>query len=184
MSWFNPRIVTRLAAVVALAALTAGCFQPMYAEKTPGGGPGLREKLSTVEFAPLNVPNGSREARLGVAIRNELMFKAYGSAVGAPPLYTLSMRLSTSRTSIILDPTTARPDIENYGIDAIYELKDIASGKTVMRGNTTARVSYNIPGQEQRFARDRGLRDAEDRAAKEIAENISTRLASYFYSNI
>ena len=49
MSWFNPRIVARLAAVAALAALTARCFQPMYAEKTPGGGPGLREKLSTVE---------------------------------------------------------------------------------------------------------------------------------------
>ena len=76
MSWFNPRIVARLAAVMALAALTAGCFQPMYAEKAPDGGPGLREKLSTVEFPPLNVPNGSREARLGVAIRNELMFKA------------------------------------------------------------------------------------------------------------
>lgn len=184
MSWFNPRIVARLAAVMALAALTAGCFQPMYAEKAPGGGPGLREKLSTVEFPPLNVPNGSREARLGVAIRNDLMFKAYGGATGAPPLYSLSMRLRTSRTSVILDSATARPDIENYGIDAAYELKDISTGKTVMRGDTTARVSYDIPGQEQRFARDRGLRDAEDRAAKEIAENISTRLASYFYSNI
>ena len=47
-------------------------------------------------------------------------------------------------------------------------------------GQTFARVSYDIPGQEQRFARLRGLRDAENRAAKVIADNVRTRLASYF----
>jgi LPS-assembly lipoprotein len=43
-------------------------------------------------------------------------------------------------------------------------------------------VSYDIPGNLQRFARARAFRDAEDRAANEIAENIQTRLASYFYA--
>ena len=37
-----------------------------------------------------------------------------------------------------------------------------------------------MPGSYQRFARSRALRDAEDRAAKEIADNIQTRIASYF----
>ena len=41
-------------------------------------------------------------------------------------------------------------------------------------------MSYDIPGQLQRFARARAFRDAEDRAAQEIAENIQTRLASFF----
>jgi LPS-assembly lipoprotein len=50
----------------------------------------------------------------------------------------------------------------------------------VMTGSTFARVSYDIPGQLQRFARARAFRDAEDRAAQEIAENIQTRLASFF----
>ena len=49
-----------------------------------------------------------------------------------------------------------------------------------MTGQTFARVSYDIPGQQQRFARIRGLRDAENRAAKVIADNIKSRLASYF----
>jgi LPS-assembly lipoprotein len=43
-------------------------------------------------------------------------------------------------------------------------------------------VSYDIPGNLQRFARQRAFRDAEDRAAQEIAENIQTRLASFFYA--
>jgi LPS-assembly lipoprotein len=41
-------------------------------------------------------------------------------------------------------------------------------------------VSYDIPGAEQRFARIRGLRDAENRAAKQVADHIRNRLASYF----
>ena len=184
MSWFDTRIAGRLVVVALLAALTAGCFQPLYADRGPNGGPGLRDKLSGIEFPPLNVPNGSREARLGVEIRNALMFNAYGGGTGLSPTHQLVMRLSTSRTSIIVDSQTARPDVENYGIDAVYELKEIASNKVVLRGNTTARVSYDIPGQEQRFAISRALRDAEDRASKEIADNITTRLASFFYSGI
>lgn len=180
MSWFDTRIAARLVAVVALAALTAGCFQPMYGERSATGDSALREKLQGVEVPPLNLPNGSREARLGVAIRNSLMFSMYGSAVGSPPTHRLVMRINTSRLSIIVDPTTARPDIENYGIDATYELKETATDKTVLTGNTFSRVSYDIPGQAQRFARSRGLRDAEDRAAKVIADNISQRLASFF----
>ncbi len=73
-----------------------------------------------------------------------------------------------------------RPDIENYGIDATYSLVDLATGKVVLTGQTFARVSYDIPGQQQRFARARGLRDAENRAAKVIAEQIRSRLASFF----
>jgi len=180
MSWFDTRIAARLVAVAALAALTAGCFQPMYAERSADGGSALREKLQGVEVPPLNLPNGSREARLGVEIRNSLMFSMYGSAVGGPPTHRLLMRISTSRLSVIVDPTTARPDIENYGIDATYELKENTTDKTVLTGTTFSRVSYDIPGQAQRFARSRGLRDAEDRASKVIADNISQRLASFF----
>ncbi|HEX3115249.1 MAG TPA: LPS assembly lipoprotein LptE [Bradyrhizobium sp.] len=179
MSLARFRIAARLLAVAALAALTAGCFQPMYAEHTDGT-PGLREKLMGVELPPIDKPNASRDTRLGVEIRNALAFKLYGSATGMPPTHRLVIRFSTSRSSLILDPTTALPSSENYGVDAQYNLIDIASNKSVMTGTTFSRVSYDLPGQMQRFARARAFRDAEDRAANEIAENIQTRLASFF----
>jgi LPS-assembly lipoprotein len=181
MSLASPRIVARLLAVAALAALTAGCFQPMYAAHTDGT-PDLREKLLGVDVPPLGYPNGSREARLGVEIRNALAFKMYGNATGMSPTHKLVIKLTTSRTSLIVDPTTALPSIENYGIDSQYNLIEIATNKSVMTGNTFSRVSYDLPGQFQRFARARAFRDAEDRACQEIAENIQTRLASFFYA--
>src|SRR5262249_27001835 len=173
------RIAVRLLAIAALAGLTAGCFQPMYAEHSDGT-PGLREKLMGVDLPPVDKPNGSRDARIGVEIRNALAFKLYGQATGMPPTHKLVLRFNTSRTSLMVDPNTALPSSENYGIDAQYNLIDLATNKSVMTGSTFSPVSYDIPGQLQRFARPRAFRDAEDRAAQEIAENIQTRLASYF----
>ena len=174
------RIAVRLLAVAALAGLTAGCFQPMYAERSDGT-PALREKLMGVELPPVETKsNASREARIGVEIRNALAFKLYGQATGMPPTHKLVLRFSTSRSSLILDPATALPSSENYGIDAQFNLVELATNKSVMTGSTFSRVSYDIPGQMQRFARARAFRDAEDRAAQEIAENIQTRVASYF----
>jgi LPS-assembly lipoprotein len=175
------RIAARLMVVATLAAFTAGCFQPMYAERADGT-PGLREKLLGVEVPPLNYPNASPQARVGVSIRNAVMFKMYGSATGLPPTYKLMIRFNPSRTSLIVDPNTALPTSENYGIDATYGLIEIATGKQVLTGSTFSRVTYDIPGQLQRFARARAYRDAEDRAAAEIADNINTRLASFFYA--
>ena len=173
------RIAARCLAVAALAALTAGCFQPMYAERADGT-PALREKLMGVELPPVEKPNASREARLGVEIRNALAFKLYGNATGMPPTHRLVLRFTSSRSSLMVDVNTGLPTSENYGIDAQYNLIEIASNKSVMTGTTFSRVSYDMPGSYQRFSRSRAYRDAEDRAAQEIAENINTRLASFF----
>jgi len=179
MSLASTRIAARLLIVAALAALTAGCFQPMYAEHSDGT-PALREKLMGVDLPPVDKPNGSRDARLGVEIRNALAFKLYGTATGMPPTHRLVLRFTTSRSSLMVDQNTALPTSENYGIDAQYNLIEIASNKSVMTGTTFSRVTYDIPGQLQRFARQRAYRDAEDRACQEIAENIQIRLASFF----
>ena len=173
------RIAARLLAVAGLAALTAGCFQPMYAAHTDGT-PALREKLMGIDLPPVEKANASREARVGVEVRNALAFKLYGGATGMPPTHKLVLRFSSGRSSLILDPASQLPAIENYGIDAQYNLIDLATNTSVMTGSTFSRVSYDIPGQLQRFARARAFRDAEDRAAEEIASNIQTRLASFF----
>ena len=180
MWWPNAPHLTRLCAVLALAGLTAGCFQPLYGQQASVGGPAVTDKLSSVEVAPIDAPNGTRLSRVGVEVRNSLIYDLTGGGGAAATKYKLDIKLSSSQMQVIVDINTARPDIQNYGIDAVYTLTDITSGKKVMSGQTFSRVSYNIPGQQQRFAGDRGLRDAENRAAKVIADNIRSRLASYF----
>jgi len=181
MSLARIGVAVRCLAVAALAALTAGCFQPMYAEHTDGT-PGLREKLMGVELPPVEKPNSSRDARLGVEIRNALAFKLYGNATGLPPTHRLVIRFSTTDYSLLTDPNTGLPTSENDGIDAQFNLIEIATNKSVMTGTTFSHLTFDIPGSYQRFARARAFRDAEDRACQEVAERIQTRLASFFYA--
>jgi LPS-assembly lipoprotein len=113
-------------------------------------------------------------------VRNDLIYGLTGGRGGLASNYRLDIKLTSSIAQVVVDINTARPDVQNYGIDAIYTLTDLSTGKAVISGTTFSRVSYDIPGQEQRFAGERGLRDAENRAAKVIADNIHSRLASYF----
>jgi LPS-assembly lipoprotein len=180
MSWSNFPRLPRLLLALALAGLTAGCFQPLYGTKAAVGGAGVGDKLSSVEVAPLKTPNGTRLSRVGVEVRNDLIFALTGGGAVQGTNYRLDISLSSASIQVIVDINTARPDIQNYGIDASYTLTDLNTKAVVVTGTTFSRVSYNLPGQQQRFAGDRGLRDAENSAAQVIAENIRTRLASFF----
>jgi len=172
--------IMRAAAALVIAALAGGCFQPLYGEQSPMGGPVLRDQLSAVDIMQIEAPKGSDEARIAVEVRNALLYDFTGGGYAAPPTHRLKIAMASTRASIIVDVNTSRPDIESYGINASYSLTEIATAKVVVTGQTFARVSYDIPGQEQRYARVRGLRDAELRAARVVADNIRLRLSSYF----
>jgi len=176
----SQRSLFRAVAALAIAALAGGCFQPLYGEQSPTGGPVLRDQLSAVDILQIAAPKGTDEARIAVEIRNALLYDFTGGGYSAPPTHRLKISIASVRTSLIVDVNTSRPDLENYGLNVSYTLTEIGTGKIVVTGTTFARVSYDIPGQEQRFARVRGLRDAELRAGKVVADNIRSRLASYF----
>jgi LPS-assembly lipoprotein len=184
MSWPEdlafPRCLLRSGLALAIAATAAGCFQPMYAQRPIGGAPNLSEALAAVDVQQIDAPGGTALSRIAVETRNELLFGITGGSGSAPPTHKLKIRLVPSNAAVILDVFTNRPEFENFGLDANYTLTDIATGKNVLSASAAARVTYTIPGQQQRFARGRGQRDAESRAAKLIAEQIKSRLASYF----
>ena len=174
----------RLLMVLALAGLTAGCFQPLYGDRASvgagGAAPGVLDKMRAVDVMPVVASQAGRLPRVGGEVRNELIYQLTGGGAGNTTAYTLKISVTSTNLQVISDVNTARVDVQNYGIDAYYSLTEVGTGKQVVSGSTFSRVSYDIPGQQQRFAGNRGLRDAENRAAKVIAENIRNRLASYF----
>src|SRR5260370_32115646 len=88
-----------------------------------------------VKMPPVDKNNASREARIQVEIRNALAFKLYGNATGMPPAHRLVLRFTSSRSSLMVDTNTGLPTSENYGIDAQYNLIDLA--KTPCRASPT-----------------------------------------------
>ena len=184
MSWHKHREAAgrfaRIALALSAAGLVAGCFQPLYGEHSLAGGPGARERLSSVEVLQIPVPNGGPLGRLAVQLRNDLIFDLTGGSGTNSPTHQLKIQMTAINQQVIVDYRTTRPDVQQYGISANYVLLDTATGKKVLDGQAFSRVSYDNPGQEQRFANARGQRDAENRAAQVVSEAIKSRLASYF----
>src|SRR5215813_920066 len=121
MSWSDGglmRLAVRLIAVCALGGLTAACFQPMYAEHTIGGGPGLKETMAQVDIDKVLVANPQVDNRLGVELYNALSFQTTGGQGQLPPRYRLKTSVSSTRVSVVVDVNTARPELENYGSNA------------------------------------------------------------------
>jgi LPS-assembly lipoprotein len=183
MWWLEPhgkiRQLPRLAMVLFLAGLTAGCFQPLYGARTTDGST-VADQLRLVSIEPIRAQSGTAEAALASELRNIMIFDLGGGAAAGAPTHKLTLQMSVLKQQVIVDVTTSRPDVEQAGINASYTLTEIGSGKVVVQGQTFSRVSYDNPGQAQRFASARGRRDAERRAAKVISENIRARLSSYF----
>jgi LPS-assembly lipoprotein len=176
MSWRNP---IRIAAVIALGALNAACFQPLYATRSVNGATPIGTALAQVDVDRIEAPNGSPESRIANELQNALTFELQGGAA-ISPTHRLQVKMGSSRSSVITDTATGRVEAEVTGIDATFTLTELATGKQVLSGRTFSRVSSDYPGQQQRFGRVRARLDAENRAAKVAADNIRTRLASFF----
>jgi LPS-assembly lipoprotein len=170
----NAHFALRLVAACSLAATLGGCiFQPMYAQ-TPlfGTGPSLRDALRDVEVADIR-------GRIGNAIRNDLIFELTGGGgnpVGAP--YRLTLVADLSSSTPIIDAASGRPQSSTIFFDVTYKLQDISKDRIVLTEKALARVSIDVT--QQRFANARASRDAENRAAKVVAEQIRARIASFF----
>ena len=162
------------------AGLLAGCFEPLYGEKSLVGGPGLSQRLKSIAVDPIRARAGTPAARIAVELQNDLIFDLTGGVGPAeqdPP---------AQRHPDDAEPAGDRRHHHRAaGRAAVRHQRQLYAGRArhrqiVVTGSTFARVSYDNPGQQQRFANARGQRDAENRAAKAISDNIKSRLASYF----
>jgi LPS-assembly lipoprotein len=172
--------LARIAPALCAALLLAGCFEPLYGTRPSIDGEAMRDKLSSVEIARIPAPQGVPESRLAVALQNALTFEFNGGHGPSAPTHRLEIGLSTTQMSVIVDVTSGRANAQVDSVVTSFSLTEIATGKRVVSDTTFARVSYDIPGSAQRFAKQRAQRDAEDRAIGIIADNIRNRLASYF----
>lgn len=165
--------ISRRAFALAALLAVAGCFEPMYGDRNlSGSGRSLRNALKDVEIAPI-------EGRVGQQLRNDLIFELAGGAgnpVGAP--YRLHLSVGTTSFSAILDPASGLSQAETIVFDVTYRLKDVANDKFIMTDKAISRVT--VDSTNQRYARIRAIRDAENKAAQIVAEQIRSRLASYF----
>ena len=175
MSWSKVRF-----GLIAAAALAAGACQPLYAKKPdisvgmPVAAAGTASpSLAAIDILPI-------DGRVGQKIRNDLIFAfTGGGAPVLPPRYRLDIAVQVITAQIaIVDPYTDRPEVQTAGVDASFALIDIATKQPVMTGNAMGRATYTR--SRQRFASTRAERDAEDRSARMVVEQIRGKVMAHF----
>lgn len=167
--WWHNHCVAALLAAAAFGL--SGCgVQPLYG--TTVGGSNLSAAMEAVEIAPI-------PGRVGQKVRNELIFATTGGGVGAPKTYTLDIVV---RQSIIKELVRLSGDAtgEVLELNASYKLKD-GSGKVVLQGRATSRAAYQRFNQI--FTNVRAQYDAENRAARTVADTIRVRLAAFLHQD-
>jgi len=171
----------RLGFVLAVAGLVAGCgFQPLYGQNPSVADESVRDKFAEVLVVPIPQRQGSPQARLAVTIQNALKFDLNNGATPVTPTHRLEVAVSPTNITVSIDPVTGRPQEGIGGVTATYKLVEIATGKIVLVDSTFANVGYDIPGTQQRFAKQRAAVNAQDRAVNVVADAIRNRFASYF----
>lgn len=164
--------VLALIAATAVAPVLSACgdtgFRPLYGSSSLGGG-NVSEKLAQVDMAPI-------PGRVGQRIRNELIFQATGGGTPPPPTHRLEIVITENTTSMLI-----RRDGDSqskiYSINAAFRLVRNSDKAVVLQGKSYGQASY------ERFtsiyANVRAQKDAEDRAAKTVGEELKSRLAAY-----
>jgi LPS-assembly lipoprotein len=171
--WFPDRLRPALAALVLLAGV-AGCtdIRPLYGTTGPAGAPSpVASALAAIQLQLV-------DTRVEQRLRNELIFAFTGGTDPGPPTYRLDVRLTQTSAPVGVVRLADTPAAFILQLTASYTLIEIGTGRTLTTGTSFANASYDFSAQ--RFANVRAQRDAENRAVNVIAQDMRSKVASYF----
>jgi len=156
-----------IAILMATAPLLAGCgFRPMYGEGPSGVR--LDEVLRTVTISPI-------PGRVGQRLRNELIFATTGGGQADEAVYRLEIAIRESVRDVFV-ARSGESEGRAYRLLAAFKLVKIEDGTEVISGKSIGRAAYD--NLDSTFADIRARRDAENRAARTVANDIQTRIAA------
>jgi LPS-assembly lipoprotein len=156
--------------LLCLLLASACTVKPLYSNSAAlGAGAGMSETLASVGIKPVST-------RYAQEVRNHLIF-LFGGGRGEPaaPVYTLTLTITeiNEATAIVQVNDEDEPTAGAIVMTGSYSLEK--AGVKISSGTREISSSYDAPRQE--FANLRAQRDAENRAARELAELIRLAIA-------
>lgn len=160
-----------LAAALGAAALAGGCFQPLYSENTTSTvGGSVKSVMRSIEIPEI-------KGLMGHYFRNEMVFELDGSGdPDAPRKLRLEANIAESIEVITVDYAAGRADSAVLIATATWKVTKIGTGEVVSSGTNSVRAPYER--SSQRFASVRAARDAQVRAAKNLATIVRGQIAA------
>lgn len=142
--------------------------QPLYT--SPNGAVGASSvALSTISVAQV-------DTRSAQQVRNRLIFLLSNGSSPLDPAFELRIRVNSSATTSASRIDTTGKTAGTVLTSVSYELYDFSKKIIVHRGTRSASASYDQTSQS--FANERAKRDAVNRSAKAVAEQIRLAIAT------
>ncbi|MEZ5773457.1 MAG: LPS assembly lipoprotein LptE [Hyphomicrobiaceae bacterium] len=156
-----------LGATLSAPILSACGFQPLYG--TTAAGTSVGDAMAAIDIAPI-------PGRVGQQVRNELIFKTTGGGLAAPPRFNLDIAIRESARNMLVQ-LDGNSNGVMYSLDADFKLVRVADKETLLNAKASSQAAFQKV--ESIFANIRARRDAEDRAARVLADSIRTRVAAF-----
>ena len=155
----------RRSLLIGAALLLAGCqARPLYQDNNGE----TRGALAAISYSEAT-------SRIGLETRNRLLFLTSGGDETKTPQYRVELNVSGGVTGILLDEAADTPNAGRAVVVGTYTLKRVSDDTVLKTGRRSGVALFDYPRQE--FAKLRAVRDAETRAARELAEMIYADLA-------
>ncbi len=165
-----------LSVVAGLLSLgVSGCgFHPLYGTAANGGAD-LVEVMKHVQVAAI-------PSRTGQRLRNELVFGTTEGGEPLSPTYRFDIVLRESVRNTLVS-AIGSPTGQILQLDAEFRLVRIADNETLFKGSSSSEAAYNLTGNTgiagSAYGDTRALIDAENRAARTLADTLKTRVAAF-----
>lgn len=148
-------------------------FHPLYG--TTANGANLTDVMKSVQVATI-------PGRVGQKLRNELIFGTTGGGEAAAPAYRLDVAIRESVRNTLVT-RAGQPTGQVYELNAEFRLVRIRDNETVFKGASSSDASYDLAGVTGNagsvYGDVRARIDAENRAARSLADTLKTRVAAF-----
>jgi len=177
-----------LAGVAAAALGLAGCgYEPLYGKFPSRGGVAPSDELAAVAIDPVQLRLVARERfvtsatgsdRVAQLVRNHLQDFISPSGKPAKPRYRLAISIDEYRAGSVIGTAdnATRIVVNMYATYRLFDLDD--GGKQIRDKQLRAFSAYNVLAAD--YGNVSAERDARERLALELAENIRNDLGVWF----
>jgi len=157
--------------IFSLFGLNACGFSPLYAQNSTQ--PYMQSALASISVS--YIPD-----RVGQIMRNELQQRLSPKSSNVAPVYTLSVSLTESMTSLAIDQTQFATR-SNLHLISAYQLTRISDHASIISGTLETVASYNILSSD--FANLAAQANARKLAIIDLARSLRSRIAVHFKIN-
>ncbi len=169
-----PRKLSIIGSCTLLFALSACTVEPLNSSR-PDSRISLGAGTQTNKAVLASMTVDPVKTRVAQQVRNKLLFELSGGQTQPGGRYSVKLNVAVSERSLAVESDSLSPTAAQVAVTVDYVLTDKTNGRPIAGGKRRSVASFDKTPQS--FANERAERDAQNRAAKDVARQLRLAIA-------